>query len=311
VKLESVLDLIGNTPLVGVHGLSPNPRVRIYAKLEGQNPGGSSKDRIALKMVELAEKEGVLEPGATILEPSSGNTGIGLALVAKLRGYHLRVVMPENVSVERRQLLEIFGAEITLSPAEEGSNGAIRRAQQIVEDEPGYVFLYQYGNPANPLAHYEGTGPEIWRDCPDVDVFVAGLGTSGTLMGVGRYLKERKPEVKVVAVEPPAGELVQGLRNLDDGFVPPIFTPDVLDRKLIVRPRESIEWTRRLLEDAGVFAGISSGAAIAGAVKVAATMDEGTIVTLLPDGGWKYLSSGAWTDDLDVVEERAQRINYW
>jgi cysteine synthase len=311
VKLESILDLIGNTPLVGVHALSPNPAVRIYAKLEGQNPGGSSKDRIALKMVELAEKDGVLSPGDTILEPSSGNTGIGLALVAKLRGYGLRVVMPENVSPERRQLLEIFGAEITVSPADEGSNGAIRKAQQIVADEPGYVFLYQYGNPANPLAHYEGTGPEIWRDCPEVDAFVAGLGTSGTLMGVGRYLKERKPEVRVVAVEPPAGELVQGLRNLDDGFVPPIFTPDVLDRKLIVRPRESIEWTRRLLDECGVFAGISSGAALAGAAKVAATMDEGTIVTLLPDGGWKYLSSGAWTDDLDVVEERAQRINYW
>ena len=311
MRMETILDLIGETPIVGVHQLSPNPAVRIYAKLEGQNPGGSSKDRIARKMVELAERDGILQPGATILEPSSGNTGIGLALVAKLRGYRLRVVMPENVSVERRQLLEIFGAEITLSPADEGSNGAIRRAQQIAADEPGYVFLYQYGNPANPLAHYEGTGPEIWRDCPEVDVFVAGLGTSGTLMGVGRYLKERKPEVRVVAVEPPAGELVQGLRNLDDGFVPPIFTPDVLDRKLIVRPRESIEWTRRLLEECGVFAGISSGAAIAGAVKVAATMDEGTIVTLLPDGGWKYLSSGAWTDDLDVVEERAQRINYW
>jgi cysteine synthase B len=309
--METILDLIGETPMVGVHQLSPNPAVRIYAKLEGQNPGGSSKDRIARKMVELAERDGILQTGATILEPSSGNTGIGLALVAKLRGYRLRVVMPENVSVERRQLLEIFGAEITLSPADEGSNGAIRRAQQIAADEPGYVFLYQYGNPANPLAHYEGTGPEIWRDCPEVDVFVAGLGTSGTLMGVGRYLKERKPEIRVVAVEPPAGELVQGLRNLEDGFVPPIFTPDVLDRKLIVRPRESIEWTRRLLEECGVFAGISSGAAIAGAVKVAATMDEGTIVTLLPDGGWKYLSSGAWTDDLDVVEERAQRINYW
>jgi cysteine synthase B len=309
--MESVLELIGNTPLVGVHALSPNPKVRIYAKLEGQNPGGSSKDRIALKMIELAERDGVLQPGASILEPSSGNTGIGLALVAKLRGYRLRVVMPENVSVERRQLLEIFGAEITLSPASEGSNGAIRRAQQIVADEPDYVFLYQYGNPANPLAHYEATGPEIWRDCPEVDAFVAGLGTSGTLMGVGRYLKERKPGVRVVAVEPPAGELVSGLRNLDDGFVPPIFTPDVLDRKLIVRPRESIEWTRRLLNECGVFAGISSGAAMAGAAKVAATMDEGTIVTLLPDGGWKYLSSGAWTDDLDVVEERAQRINYW
>ncbi len=311
MRYQSVLDLIGDTPLVGVHALSPNPDVKIYAKLEGQNPGGSSKDRIALKMVELAERDGVLTPGATILEPSSGNTGIGLAIVAKLRGYGLRIVMPENVSVERRQLLEIFGAEITLSPGEEGSNGAIRMAEKIVADEPSYVMLFQYGNPANPLAHYEGTGPEILHDCPEVDVFVAGLGTSGTLMGVGRYLKEQKPGTKIVAVEPPAGELVQGLRNLDDGFVPPIFEGGVLDRKFIVRPRESIEWTRRLLDDCAVFAGISSGAAVAGAAKMAATMESGTIVTLLPDGGWKYLSSGAWTDDIDVVAERATRINYW
>jgi cysteine synthase len=310
-RYESILGLIGDTPLVGLHALSPNPDVAIWAKLEGQNPGGSSKDRIALKMVELAERDGVLTPGATILEPSSGNTGIGLALVAKLRGYRLRIVMPENVSVERRQLLEIFGAEVTSSPGDEGSNGAIRMAEKIAADEPAYVLLFQYGNPANPLAHYEGTGPEIWRDCPEVDVFVAGLGTSGTLMGVGRFLKERKPDVKVVAVEPPAGELVQGLRNLDDGFVPPIFDPAILDRKFIVRPRESIEFTRRLLDECGVFAGISSGAAVAGAVKMAGQMDAGTIVTLLPDGGWKYLSSGAWTDDIDVVEARAQRINYW
>jgi cysteine synthase B len=219
--------------------------------------------------------------------------------------------MPENVSVERRQLLEIFGAEVTSSPGEEGSNGAIRLAEKIAADQPEYVLLFQYGNPANPLAHYEGTGPEIWRDCPEVDVFVAGLGTSGTLMGVGRYLKERKPGVKIVAVEPPAGELVQGLRNLDDGFVPPIFDGAILDRKFIVRPRESIELTRRLLDECGVFAGISSGAAVAGAVKMAAQMDAGSVVTLLPDGGWKYLSSGAWTDDIDVVEARAQRINYW
>lgn len=311
MKYESILGAIGNTPLVGVHRLSPNPAVKIYVKLEGQNPGGSSKDRIALKMVEIAEAEGRLTPGATILEPSSGNTGIGLALVARLRGYGLRVVMPENVSVERRQLLEIFGATVTLSPPEEGSNGAIRLAEKIVADRPDYVMLFQYGNDANPLAHYEGTGPEIWRDCPEVDCFVAGLGTSGTLMGVGRYLKEHNPAVRVVAVEPPAGELVQGLRNLDDGFVPPIFSPEVLDRKLIVRPRESIEWTRRLLDEAGVFAGISSGAAMAGAAKAAAEMDAGTVVTLLPDGGWKYLSSGAWTDDLDVVVDRATRINYW
>ena len=220
-------------------------------------------------------------------------------------------MLPENVSIERRQLLEIFGAEITTSPGEEGSNGAIRMAEKIAADDPSYVFLFQYGNPANPLAHYEGTGPEILRDCPEVDVFVAGLGTSGTLMGVGQYLKERKPDVRVIAVEPPAGELVQGLRNLDDGFVPPIFDPEVLDRKLIVRPRESVEWTRRLLDECGVFAGISSGAAMAGAAKAAEQMDAGTIVMLLPDGGWKYLSSGAWTDPLDEVVERATRINYW
>ena len=310
-RYESALDLIGDTPLVGVHELSPNPAVRIYAKLEGQNPGGSSKDRIALKMVELAEADGVLTPGAAIIEPSSGNTGIGLALVARRRGYKLRVVMPENVSTERRQLLEIFGARVTLSSGEEGSNGAIRMAQRIVSEEPGYVMLFQYGNPANPLAHYEGTGPEIWRDCPEVDVFVAGLGTSGTLMGAGRYLKERNPRIQVIAVEPPAGELVQGLRNLDDGFVPPIFDPAVLDRRLIVRPRDSIIGARRLLDECGVFAGISSGAAVAGAIKAAERMQSGTIVVLLPDGGWKYLSSGAWTDDLDVVEERARRINYW
>jgi cysteine synthase B len=219
--------------------------------------------------------------------------------------------MPENVSIERRQLLAIFGAEVVLSPGEEGSNGAIALSEKLAADDPSLVRLFQYGNPANPLAHYEGTGPEIWRDCPEVDVFVAGLGTSGTLMGVGRYLKEQNPAVQVVAVEPPAGELVQGLRNLDDGFVPPILDRAVLDRKFIVRPRESVEWLRRLLDECQVFAGISSGAAIAGAAKVAAEMESGTIVTLLPDGGWKYLSSGAWTDPIDDVVERATRINYW
>jgi cysteine synthase len=311
MRVESVLGLIGETPLVGIHALSPNPAVRLYAKLEGQNPGGSVKDRIAVTMVDLAERDGTLRPGDTILEPSSGNTGIGLALVAKLRGYGLRVVMPENVSVERRQLLEIFGADVVFSPGEEGSNGAIRLAEKLAADDPSLRFLFQYGNPANPLAHYQGTGPEIWRDCPEVDVFVAGLGTSGTLMGVGRYLKEQKPSVRVVAVEPPAGELVQGLRSLEDGFVPPIFDPSLLDRKLIVRPRESIEWLRRLLNECGVFAGVSSGAAVAGAAKAAAELDAGTVVVVLPDGGWKYLSSGAWTDPLDVVAERASRINYW
>jgi cysteine synthase B len=308
---ESILELIGNTPLVGIHALSPNPAVRIYAKLEGQNPGGSMKDRIALRMVEVAERDGMLKPGATILEPSSGNTGIGLALVARMKGYRLRVVLPENVSEERRQILEIFGADVVPSPGEEGSNGAIRLAEKLAAEDPSLVMLFQYGNPANPEAHYTTTGPEILRDCPEIDVFVAGLGTSGTLMGVGRYLKEQKPDVRVVAVEPPAGELVQGLRSLDDGFVPPIFDPAVLDRKFIVRPRESIEWTRRLLDECGIFAGISSGAVVAGAAKMASTMEAGTIVTLIPDGGWKYLSSGAWTDDIDVVTERANRINYW
>jgi cysteine synthase B len=310
-RYDSVLDLIGETPLVALHVLSPNPRVRIWGKLEGQNPGGSVKDRIALEMVDDAERRGVLSPGDTILEPSSGNTGIGLALVARLRGYRLRIVLPENVSIERRQILEIFGAEVTLSPGEEGSNGAIRLAEKLAADDPSLVLLFQYGNPANTAAHYNTTGPEILRDCPEVDVFVAGLGTSGTLMGVGSYLKEHKPGVVVVAVEPPAGELVQGLRSLDDGFVPPIFDPEVLDRKFVVRPRESIEWTRRLLDECGLFTGISAGAVVAGAAKMAAEMDEGTIVVLVPDAGWKYLSSGAWTDDLDVVEERAKKINYW
>jgi [CysO sulfur-carrier protein]-thiocarboxylate-dependent cysteine synthase len=308
---ETILGVIGDTPLVGIHALSPSPDVRIYAKLEGQNPGGSAKDRIALTMVDLAEREGVLQPGDTILEPSSGNTGIGLALVAKLRGYGLRVVLPENVSIERKQLLEIFGAEVVPSPADEGSNGAIRMAEKLAADDPELKLLFQYGNPANPLAHYEGTGPEIWRDCPEVDVFVAGLGTSGTLMGAGRFLKEQNSAIKVIAVEPPAGELIQALRSLEEGFIPPIFDPDVLDGKSIVRARESVVWLRRLLEDCGIFAGISSGAAVAGAVKEASKLERGTVVTLLPDGGWKYLSSGAWTDDLDAVEARATKINYW
>ncbi len=307
----SILEVIGNTPLVEVSQLSPNPAVRILAKLEGQNPGGSIKDRIALNMIETAEADGVLEPGQTILEPSSGNTGIGLAMVCRVKGYKLRVVLPENVSVERRQLLEIFGAEIVLSPGAEGSNGAVRMAQRLAKESPDVAFLFQYGNPANPEAHVKGTGPEIWRDCPEVTHIVAGLGTAGTLMGLGRYLKERNPAVQLWAVEPPAGEVVEGLRNMDEGFVPPIYDPDVIDRKMIVRPRESLEWTRRLTAEAAIFAGISSGAAMAGAAKAAAQLDEGVIVTVLADGGWKYLSTGAWTDDLDEVVERAKRIVYF
>jgi cysteine synthase len=315
--VTSVLDCIGNTPLLEVSSLSPNPRVRILVKLEGQNPGGSVKDRIALSMIEDAEKSGVLrvgEPGQVLLEPTSGNTGIGLALVCRVRGYHLKVVLPSNVSVERRQLLEVFGAEIIESPGAEGSNGAVRLALRLAQEHPDYVFLYQYANPANPKAHYEGTGPEIWRDCPEVTHFVAGLGTSGTLLGVGTFLKERNPDVQVWAVEPPAGEMVDGLRNLEDGYIPPIFTDlggeDLLDRKTIVGPRDSIEWTRRLAE-VGVFAGISSGAAMAGAARCASAIEEGVVVFVAADAGWKYLSSGAWTGDLDEVAERARATIYF
>ena len=310
----SVLDLIGDTPMVEVSQLSPTPGVRILAKLEGQNPGGSIKDRIALSMVETAEAEGTLKPGQTILEPSSGNTGVGLAMVARLKGYKLTVVLPENVSVERRQLLEIFGAEIISSPGSEGSNGAVRLAQRLAKELDDVAFLYQYGNAANPRAHYRTTGPEIWRDCPDVTHFVGGLGTSGTLMGVGRFLKERNPAIQVWAVEPPAGEMVDGLKNFDEGFVPPLFVAndgyELLDRKRVVGPRESIEWTRRFIE-VGIFAGISSGAILAGAVKCAQEIDNGVIVTVVCDGGWKYLSTGAWTGDLDDVAERARGTVYF
>jgi cysteine synthase B len=308
---ESVLDLIGDTPMVDVSTLSPNSAVRIIVKLEGQNPGGSVKDRIALAMVEAAEKGGTLAPGQTILEPSSGNTGIGLAMVCRIKGYPLEIVMPENVSIERRQLLEIFGAKIILSPGDEGSNGAVRLSQRLAAERPDVAFLYQYGNEANVGAHYEGTGPEIWRDCPEITHFVAGLGTTGTLMGVGRYLKEQDPAIGIWAVEPPVGEVVQGLRNLDEGFVPPIFDPSVLDRKIIVRPKESIIWARRIVDECGIFGGLSSGAALAGAAKAAEEIDGGVIVTLLADGGWKYLSTGAWTDDIDVVAERAAKIVYF
>jgi cysteine synthase B len=312
--MRTVLELIGNTPLVDVSALSPNPDVRILAKLEGQNPTGSVKDRVALSMIEDAERTGRLAPGATLLEPSSGNTGIGMALVCRIKGYKLKVVLPGNVSIERRQLLEVWGAEVIDSPAGEGSNGAVRLAQQLAAQHAEWTFLYQYGNPANPRAHYEGTGPEIWRDCPEITHFVAGLGTSGTLLGVGRFLKEHNPRVQVWAIEPPTGETVEGLRNLDEGYIPPIFLElggqELLDRKTIVGPRDSIEWTRRLA-DLGIFAGISSGAALAGAVKCANSIDRGSIVFICCDGGWKYLSTGAWTDDLDEVVERATRIIYF
>jgi cysteine synthase B len=315
VPFESVIDLIGNTPLVDVSCLSPNPKVRILAKLENQNPFGSVKDRIAKSMIEDAEKNGRLLPGQTIIEPSSGNTGIALAAIAQVRGYPIKILMPTSVSIERRQMLDIFGAEVILTPGAEGSNGAVLRAIEMSKQNPEWCFLYQYANDANARAHYEGTGPEILRDCPEITHFVAGLGTSGTLMGTGRYLKENKPGVKIIAVEPPLGESVEGLRNLDEGYVPPLFDNwhgfDILDRKRVVRPRESIEWTRRMVRECGIFSGISAGAALAGVAKVASEIDEGTIVFIVCDGGWKYLSTGAYTDDLDEAEARAEKIIYF
>jgi cysteine synthase B len=311
----NVLGLIGNTPMVDVSVLSPNPNVRLIAKLESQNPFGSVKDRIAKSMIEAAYRDGRLRKGQRLIEPSSGNTGIALAAIARVMGNPITILMPENVSVERRQMLQVFGAEIILTPGEEGSNGAVRRAEAMSKQHPEWCFLHQYENEANPRAHYETTGPEIWRDCPEITHFVAGLGTSGTLMGVGTYLKEQNPDVKIVAVEPPLGERVEGLRNLDEGYIPPVFDKwhgrDVLDRKRIVRPRESIEMTRRIVLECGIFAGISSGASLAGAVKVAGEIDEGTIVFIVCDGGWKYLSTGAYTDDLDAAEAAAEKIIYF
>ena len=311
---RDALDLIGNTPAVDVSQLSPNPGVRLVAKLESANPTGSVKDRIAKAMVLDAEADGTLGPGKRVLEPSSGNTGIALAMIARIRGYPITVVMPENTSPERRQMLEVFGAEIVSSPGAEGSNGAVRLAREMALEHPDWVFLYQYANEANPRVHYETTGPEILRDVPDITHFVAGLGTSGTLMGVGTYLKEAHTDIEVYAVEPPAGEMVDGLRNLDDGYIPPVYEKwggaDLLSGKRIVRPRESVEHTRRLA-DAGIFAGLSSGAALAGAVRVAERIDTGTVVFIVCDGGWKYLSSGAWTGDLDEVSEKASQIIYF
>jgi [CysO sulfur-carrier protein]-thiocarboxylate-dependent cysteine synthase len=315
IPFNNVLELIGNTPMIDVSVLSPNPNVRIVAKLESQNPFGSVKDRIARGIIEHAEKHGLLRPGQTILEPSSGNTGIALAAIAQLKGYPIKIMMPENVSIERRQMLLVFGAEIILTPGPEGSNGAVRRARELAAEHPEWYFPYQYANDANPRSHYEGTGPEIWRDCPEVTHFVAGLGTSGTLMGTGRFLKEQNPQIKVIAIEPPLGERVEGLRNLDDGYIPPVFEMwdgrALLDRKRVVRPRESLEWTRRLVAECGVFAGISSGAALAGAAKVASEIESGVIVFIVCDGGWKYLSTGAYTDDLDAAEANVEGIVYF
>jgi cysteine synthase B len=311
---SSVLEMIGNTPIVDVSQLSPNPNVRILGKMEGQNPAGSVKDRIALSMITEAEEDGTLTPGCTIIEPSSGNTGIAMAMICRIKGYKIKIVLPGNVSIERRQLLEVYGAEIIDSPGEEGSNGAVRMAIELADANPDWVFLYQYANEANPKAHYRTTGPEIFADVPDITHFVAGLGTSGTLLGVGTYLKEQNPDIKVLAVEPPSGEQVEGLRSLEDGYIPPVFDKwggyDLLDGKSIVRPRESLEFTRQLA-DVGIFSGISAGAALAGAVKVAGRIESGTIVFVVCDYGWKYLSTGAWTLDLDEATANAEKVIYF
>ena len=315
VAHSSILDLIGNTPVVDVSNLSPNPNVEIFAKLENQNPAGSVKDRIAKSMVLQAEEDGLLKPGSTLIEPSSGNTGIALAMIASMRNYKLKIVLPENVSIERKQLLEVWGAEIIPSPGELGSNGAVKLAKEISEKNPDWVFLYQYGNESNPQVHYETTGPEILADVPGITHFVAGLGTSGTLMGVGKFLREHKEDVEILAVEPPSGEVVQGLRSLEDGFIPPVYENwkglEILNGKRIVRPKESIHHTRLLASECGIFSGISSGAALAGAMRVSEKIESGVIVFIVCDGGWKYLSTGAWSGDLEDVAKSIDSIIYF
>jgi [CysO sulfur-carrier protein]-thiocarboxylate-dependent cysteine synthase len=306
---RSLLDLIGKTPLVELPRLSPRPEVQLYAKLEGQNPTGSIKDRVALAMVEEAEARSELEPGRALLEPTSGNTGIALALVAKLKGYSLTCVMPENVTEERRLLLRLYGAEIVESPGSEGSNGAVRLAQELAAKEPRYFMPFQYGNPANPQAHYQGTGSEIAEALDRVDVLVAGLGTGGTLMGAGERLRESFPEIVVAAAEPLPGDPVMGLRSLEDGYVPPILDVSKLDRKLLVSNAEAAAGVRSLLDAEGVFAGVSAGAVIHVARKLAAELDEGVVVAILADAGWKYLSASFW--DADDVDGEMEADLWW
>ena len=305
-RVDDLTGLIGNTPLVGIHSLSPNPDVRIWAKLEGQNPTGSVKDRIARAMIETAEADGTLTPDRILLEPTSGNTGISLAFFARRRGYRIVCVMPETASEERSKLIQLFGGDIVYSPGDKGSNGAIRMATKMAED-PRYLMLYQYGNEANPRAHYETTGPEILRDLPEVTHFVAGLGTGGTLTGVGRYFAEHRPDVRIVAAEPEQGDLVYGLRNLDEGFVPPVLDERVLHRKIKVNSTDSVTWTQQLLDKEGIFAGISSGATVHVARRVATSIASGDIVCLFADAGWKYLSTDLWTKHVD---EAAKGVEY-
>ena len=310
MRFDSLLDSVGGTPLVGLPRLSPSPEVRLWAKLEDLNPTGSIKDRPALRMMEEAEKDGSLRPGATILEPTSGNTGISLAMTAKLRGYRIVCVMPENTSPERRQLLQMWGAEIVSSPAAGGSNEAVRVAKKLAVEHPDWVMLYQYGNPANALAHFEGTGPEVLADLPSITHFVAGLGTTGTLMGAGRFFRSAAPSVRIVAAEPRYGELVYGLRNLDEGFVPELYDESLIDTRFSVGPRDAVRRVRELLEFEGIFAGISTGAilhaALAQAAKSVKTGERADIAFVVCDGGWKYLSTGAYEGTLDEAEERLE-----
>ncbi len=309
-RYDSLLDAVGNTPLVGLPRLSPSAEVRLWAKLEDRNPTGSIKDRVAFYMVEQAERDGILTSGCTVLEPTSGNTGISLAMVCRVKGYRLICVMPENTSLERRQLLEMYGAEIILSSAAGGSNEAVRVAKGLAAQHPDWVMLYQYGNPANALAHYETTGPEILADLPSVTHFVAGLGTSGTLVGTGRFLREKVPGIQIVAAEPRYGELVYGLRNLDEGFVPELYDPSVLTRRLQVGPADALRRTRQLIEAEGIFAGVSAGAILHVALRVAdgavARGERADIAFVVPDGGWKYLSTGAYRGTLAEASERIE-----
>jgi cysteine synthase B len=310
VRAETILDAIGNTPLVGLPTLAPEG-TRLYAKLEGQNPTGSVKDRIAKAMVEAAERDGTLGDDRMLLEPSSGNTGISLALVCRLKGLRLAVVMPESVSVERRRLLELYGAEVHLSPGDQGTNGAIRMAEEMARENPKYLMLNQYENAANPAAHEFGTAEEILRELPDVDLFVAGLGTGGTLTGVGRRLKRHDLRIRIVAAEPPAGDLVQGLRSLEEGYIPPILDASVIDRKFMVSSLDAFRMTRDLFEREGVFAGISSGAALHVARRAMHTLEAKVGVVLLADGGWRYLSTGVHSLDPEQVEKGLEGQIWW
>jgi cysteine synthase len=312
-KYGDIVQAIGNTPLVELKRLSPKPDVRIYIKLESYNPTGSVKDRVARSMIERAEEDGLIAPGQTILEPTSGNTGISLAMICRRKGYPLTVVMPDNVTQERTQLLTMYGAEIVYSPGDQGSNGAVAMALEMAERDPSYYMPYQYGNQANPEAHYHGTAVEILEELDEVTAFVAGLGTGGTLMGNARRLKEEDPDTMIVAAEPLQGELVQGLRSLEDGYIPPIIDLSLLDRKIFVSNRDAVIGTKRLLEEEGLFVGVSTGAIATICVRVASELDEGNVVFVAPDDGWKYLSSGVYTKSLEQLEAEGvlERASFW